>query len=252
MYGIKSLRVIDGSVIPTITSGNTNAPIIMIAEKASDMIKEDWYDVTAEKICPVEVSKTYRQSKDTQDEEPTKIQLNPPPDLFNETTNLFPLLDVKIAVNPFKNNSDKKLEPKKENKQNVVPSSVNIPKKIPEPATRKHHLHSYYNYPPRKINSPAQNPFRTYLYGSPKIQDRFPNYGSNYGQPNPIYPYPKLGRRKPLKNIFANLQPRPFVYKVNKEKDPVYYETGEVITPEGQKKCKIWLYNNGVKYEIVL
>lgn len=44
VYGVPGLRVIDASIMPTITNGNIHAPVVMIAEKGADMVKELWLD----------------------------------------------------------------------------------------------------------------------------------------------------------------------------------------------------------------
>ncbi|XP_052738854.1 glucose dehydrogenase [FAD, quinone] [Bicyclus anynana] len=46
VHGIEGLRVIDASIMPAVTNGNINAPVIMIGEKGSDLIKETWLPKT--------------------------------------------------------------------------------------------------------------------------------------------------------------------------------------------------------------
>ena len=50
VHGVENLRVVDASVMPTVTSGNTNPPTIAIAERAVEMIVDEYRDATAKTV----------------------------------------------------------------------------------------------------------------------------------------------------------------------------------------------------------
>lgn len=60
VHGISRLRVVDASIMPTLPAGHTHGIVCMIAEKAADMIREEW---SALPIDPRRKQKRHRRIK---------------------------------------------------------------------------------------------------------------------------------------------------------------------------------------------